>query len=497
MDSPENVARRPPRYRHLILPADWFVVGSKYTGKGDPDSYRRDRKHRKTHGVITFVELTKLVASKWKEADPETKDYCRNIALGESKRYRKELDEFIKIYGVDAARGKKRRPRKSKTTQEVVPEMEDEQQMKEGSEAELISGECAFIPVDDDLIDDIVRIYPVQSGKKKADMLSEVTEADFSLYAPSRLNGRTNTMISVDNSKLQDQAAYYRNQRVLLQDFMSRSLSLPFGDINGYGGNPFMMTPTVGDVSNFQGLAVHRSLSMPSHWYGNDQGFVGNFGNEGFSQAFGQNTRFGELGFHQGPVTGAASDQFARQYKNDISRDMTQQRALELQRQLHSQQQYQQQRQNVEIQACVERLYLLQFHRKCLIKRMRVGKDNSKRSSTDMSMKRNVDRNRRGSMDTASSRSNMIHNSFRRSSLPNSQSKTFQEASTEFPQLSLKQELIIKSLVEQERHRKSLHQSPTSNPSSLSLSKRSSQEWGACGKMPLAHNPTTNCPSAA
>jgi len=62
VESPEMVALRPPRYRHLILPADWYVVGSKYTGKGDPTSYRRDRKHRKTHGVITFVELTKLVS---------------------------------------------------------------------------------------------------------------------------------------------------------------------------------------------------------------------------------------------------------------------------------------------------------------------------------------------------------------------------------------------------------------------------------------------------
>ena len=510
MESPEKVALRPPQYRHLILPADWYVVGSKYTGKGDPNSYRRDRKHRKTHGVISFVELTKFVSSKWKVVDPETKEYCRNIAQGEFERYRKELDDFIKIYGADAAKGKKRKSRKSKAKQVVEPKsMKQPVEPQQMAEPELFAGEYAFIPVDDDLDDDISVIDPFHSSEKKVDMLSNVTEtdfekslgddmrADFSFYAPNRASRRGDVDL-VDKSTMQDQAhcAMYPitpcsrtpqgNQRVSLQDIM-RSLSLPFNDNNGSGGDFGMMTtPAVSNVSTFQGGAVDRSFSMPVS-YGNDHAFghgSNNFGNQGLPQGYGPNNRFGEFGMNQGPVTGADLNQFVRQYEQDISRDMTPQRSLELQRQLHSQQQRQQQRQNGEIQNCVQNLYLLQFHKKCVINNgRRVSMDSTRRSSMDMGRRISMDmERRRSSMDTAFGRSSssMMNASFRRSSLP-TKPKIFQ-ASTAFPQLSVQQEQIIKNLAEQEKLRKSL-QSPADD--------------NTFGKMPLADNPTTSCPTAA
>ncbi len=494
VESADKVALRPPQYRHLVLPSDWYVVGSKYTGKGDPNSYRRDRKHRKTHGVISFVELTKLVSSKWKVVDPETKEYCRNIAQGEFKRYRKELEEFIKIYGADAAKGKKRKPRKSKAKQVVEPkvEPEDPQQIPE---PEPFDGEYAFIPVDDD---DIVSIDLVHSSKNKVDMLSKVTEtdfensvgdgmsADFSFYAPNRLS-RRGDMSLVDKSIMQADQAHCEmypitpcsrtpqgNQRVSLQDGMSRSLSLPFNATNGYGDNIDMMTaPAVSDVTTFQRRAGDRSFSMPAG-YGNGHAYVhcNNFGNQGGPQAFDPNSRFGEFGINQGQVSRAELDQFVRQYEQDISRDMTQQRSLELQRQLHSQQQRQQHYQNCEIQNCVEQLYLLQFHKKCVINGRRVSMDSTRRSSMDMGRRISMDRSRRRSMDAAfgrSSNSSMMNVSFRRSSLP-PRPKIFQ-ASTEFPQLSVQQEQIIKNLAEQEKLRKE--------------------------SLQTLSNPTTNCPSAA
>eukprot|EP00985_Skeletonema_marinoi_P032200 scaffold39074_cov123-Skeletonema_marinoi.AAC.5 len=487
VESPEKVALRPPQYRHLILPSDWYVVGSKYTGKGDPNSYRRDRKHRKTHGVISFVELTKLVSSKWKVVDPQTKDYCRNIAQEEFKRYRKELDEFIKIYGADAAKGKKRKPRKSKATAKQVVEPKKPEEPQQMAEAEPFDGECAFIPIDDDLADDIIGINHVHSSEK-VDMLSKVAEtdfeknlgdgmcADFSFYAPNRLS-RQGDINLADKSTIQDQAhsaMYPANQRVSLNDVMGRSLSLPFTATNGYSDNLGMMTtPAVSNIPTFhQGRAVDRSFSMPAG-YGNDHAYVhgNNFGNQGVPQAFGPNYRFGESGPNQGPVTGVDLDQFDRQYYHDISRDMTQQRSLELQRQLLPQQ-----HQTGEIQNCVEQSYLSQFHKECVINNRRVSMESVGRSSMD------IGRGRRSSMDTAfsqSSMSTMKNAGYRRSSLPTKPKMV--QASKEFPQLTLQQEQIIKSLAEQEKLRKSL-QSPGDS---------------TFGKLPIADKPTTNYPSAA
>ena len=498
VESPERVALRPRQYRHLVLPSDWYVVGSKYKGKGDPNSYRRDRRHRKTHGVISFVELTKLVSSKWKVVDPETKDFCRKIAQEEFKRYRKELDEFIKIYGADAAKGKKRKPRKPKAETEAkqVVEPKKPEEPQKTAEPEQFDGECAFIPIDDHLADNIVNIAPVHSSDK-LDMLNKVAEtdfenslgdgmcADFSFYAPNHLS-KQGGMSFADKSTIQDQAHSVKDpvapsshtqqekQRVSLQvqDVMSGSPSLPF-NASGHCDDLGMMTaPSVSNMSTFQGMAVDRPYSM-STGFGNGHAFFHglNFGNQGFPQAFDANNRFGGFAINQGTVTGSDLNQSVTQYKQDISRDVTQQRSFELQRQLlYSQQQQQPQ----EIQNSVEQSCLSQFHKNCAIDGRRVSMESNRRSS--------MESNRRSSMDTPffqSSSCSMMNDSFRRSSLPTK--PDLSQASTEFPQLTVQQEQIIKNLAEQEKLRKSL-QSPGDNK---------------FGKMPIADNPRTNYPSAA
>jgi hypothetical protein len=472
VESPEKAALRPRQYRHLVLPSDWYVVGSKYTGKGDPNSYRRDRKHRKTHGVISFVELTKLVSSKWKVVDPETKEYCRSIAQEEYKRYRKELDEFIKIYGAEAAKGKKRKPRKAKQ----VAEPKKPEEPQEIAEAESFNGECAFIPIDDDLANDIISIDPVHSPVRSSNStLSKVAETDFekslgdgmnsSFYAPNRLNGQGNMNLE-DRSAIQDQghSAMYHvtpssrtkqdTQRVSLNHVMGRSFSLPFNATNGCSG--MMKAPAGGNDATFQERAVD---GLPNG-FGNSHSHVHghNFRNQGSPQAFHPNNHFGEFGISQGTVTSAGFDQFAHLYKQDISRNMTQERSLELQRQLLSwQPRYHQP------QTCLEQTNLSQFDKSCAIGGKRVSMENTRRSSMDNAFVRN-----RSSMS-------LMNASFRRSSLPINPNAA--QASKEFPQLTVQQEMIMKNLVEQEKLRKSGD--------------------STFGKMPIGENPKSNYPSAA
>lgn len=504
VDPPENVALRPPQYRHLILPSDWYVVGSKYTGKGDPNSYRRDRKHRKTHGVISFVELTKLVSRKWKVVDPETKEYCRNIAQGELKRYRKELDEFIKIYGADAAKGKKRKPRKSKAKQVVQPQKKPEEP-KPIRKAHKFDGECAFIPVDDDLHDDVsidpIKKEGISNVAVGADFDNSLTGEDMvaNLYAPTnQSNGHNNGMMNfVDRSIMQEQAPMYSitpcsqgNQKVSLLDSMSRSLSLPFNAADGYGDAGTVQAPAIDNVSTFQGRAV------------------------GNGNSHGSTNRFGQFGINHLQGTGANFGQFTNPYEQEFSCDMTQHHSQELQQLLHSQQQ-QQQQQTGETQNCVQQSYLSQFNNECALRSRRVSMESTRRSSMEMSRRSSTDtafsqngsnmmnaNYRRSTIDTAFSQSgssmmnanyrrstidtafnqsgsNMLNANYRRSSLPIK--PEIYQASSEFPQLSVQQELIIKNLAEEEKLRKSLQ-----GPGDFTF-----------GKMPIADSPTTNYPSAA
>jgi len=94
----EDAASRPEKYRNLVLPVDWYVVG-KYRNK--------KRKHRKSHGTITFVELTKTISKAWGTVDAVTKKYCRAQADKELKRYRKDIAEYVAKYGEVAKKGKK------------------------------------------------------------------------------------------------------------------------------------------------------------------------------------------------------------------------------------------------------------------------------------------------------------------------------------------------------------------------------------------------------
>eukprot|EP00573_Skeletonema_grethae_P006523 CAMPEP_0201695870 /NCGR_PEP_ID=MMETSP0578-20130828/7689_1 /ASSEMBLY_ACC=CAM_ASM_000663 /TAXON_ID=267565 /ORGANISM="Skeletonema grethea, Strain CCMP 1804" /LENGTH=487 /DNA_ID=CAMNT_0048181781 /DNA_START=26 /DNA_END=1489 /DNA_ORIENTATION=+ len=124
IESSDVSALRPPQYRHLIMPKDWMVVGSsasKVAPSGaNPFDRRANDKRKETCTKFTFLELTKLVSSRWREVcqnDPETKDFCKKIADKEAARYREELEEYRAKYGVEAAKGKKRKPRKRKSLQ--------------------------------------------------------------------------------------------------------------------------------------------------------------------------------------------------------------------------------------------------------------------------------------------------------------------------------------------------------------------------------------------
>ncbi|ACI64365.1 predicted protein [Thalassiosira pseudonana CCMP1335] len=75
----------PSRYQDLALPSDWWVPG-----KGD----RRKRLHRKSHGLFSFHELSRMIKDSWAEVDTETRAFCDGLSEISMNSYREAKREF-------------------------------------------------------------------------------------------------------------------------------------------------------------------------------------------------------------------------------------------------------------------------------------------------------------------------------------------------------------------------------------------------------------------
>mmetsp|Transcript_38597 Transcript_38597/g.80897 ORF Transcript_38597/g.80897 Transcript_38597/m.80897 type:complete len:427 (-) Transcript_38597:126-1406(-) len=86
----------PHRYRNTRLSRDW------HAGPGK----RRKRKHRKQHGKIGFLELSRLVSTRWarlEELDPETLRFVRAIARKELEDYYQEMKDYKKAISLSTS----------------------------------------------------------------------------------------------------------------------------------------------------------------------------------------------------------------------------------------------------------------------------------------------------------------------------------------------------------------------------------------------------------
>mmetsp|Transcript_4111 Transcript_4111/g.7052 ORF Transcript_4111/g.7052 Transcript_4111/m.7052 type:complete len:644 (-) Transcript_4111:653-2584(-) len=87
--SDENdILPRPPQFAHLKLMPKWYdstvrIAQNKLN--------KSKRKHRKTHGLVGFLDLTKMISKAWAAADAETKGYCKRVADRQLGFYKDEL----------------------------------------------------------------------------------------------------------------------------------------------------------------------------------------------------------------------------------------------------------------------------------------------------------------------------------------------------------------------------------------------------------------------
>eukprot|EP00957_Ditylum_brightwellii_P100533 7663450-Ditylum_brightwellii.AAC.1 len=61
------------------------------------------RKHRKSHGKISFVELSKKIAQNWNNSDKGVKDFFKELSEKDYERYKSDLKRS-KDYDASAAR---------------------------------------------------------------------------------------------------------------------------------------------------------------------------------------------------------------------------------------------------------------------------------------------------------------------------------------------------------------------------------------------------------
>lgn len=88
-----DILPRPPQFAHLKLMPKWYDSTVRIAQNKLNKSKRR---HRKTHGLVGFLELTNLISKAWAEADAETKGYCKRVADRQLGYYKDKMEVIKK-----------------------------------------------------------------------------------------------------------------------------------------------------------------------------------------------------------------------------------------------------------------------------------------------------------------------------------------------------------------------------------------------------------------
>jgi hypothetical protein len=78
----------PERYRQIKLSPEWYF---------GPGKRRKKRRHRKGHGKIGFLELSRIVSSRWAKLDethPDIMIFVQKIADQELAEYRRDMEVY-------------------------------------------------------------------------------------------------------------------------------------------------------------------------------------------------------------------------------------------------------------------------------------------------------------------------------------------------------------------------------------------------------------------
>lgn len=79
----------PARYKGIILMNDWHIPGK---------NRRRNRQHTKSHGLISFTDLSKRVSKAWANAGSDVREFCAELREIGMKQYRAKIASYSKTF---------------------------------------------------------------------------------------------------------------------------------------------------------------------------------------------------------------------------------------------------------------------------------------------------------------------------------------------------------------------------------------------------------------
>eukprot|EP00956_Cyclotella_meneghiniana_P001791 scaffold1955_cov68-Cyclotella_meneghiniana.AAC.3 len=94
---PNDILPRPPRFAHLKLLPKWYDSTHRLA---ENKKNKEKRKHRKTHGLVSFLDLTRRIAKEWSEASDDVKAYCREVSQRQLGYYKEELKVWRKTQDI-------------------------------------------------------------------------------------------------------------------------------------------------------------------------------------------------------------------------------------------------------------------------------------------------------------------------------------------------------------------------------------------------------------
>ena len=112
------------RSSSMMCPNATKTRSSPPTGTYFGPGRRAKRKHRKQHGKIGFLELSRVITSRWNKldvTDPDVKQFVFKLASQQFDEYKRELKEYREILTENMITPVDVSKRSSKMKQQSVP----------------------------------------------------------------------------------------------------------------------------------------------------------------------------------------------------------------------------------------------------------------------------------------------------------------------------------------------------------------------------------------
>jgi len=185
----------PQRYKNIKLMPDWYAGPSKRTKK---------RKHRKQHGKIGFLELSKTISKRWSQldqVDPETKSFVQKIAKSEVAEYYKEMNEYkelIKDLPPSLLPPKAKKKKKEKKTIKKRTMEEEQQQVAGGSDT------SSSLELEQQGCSKKMKTFHLQEEEESSTPLSTSTDSESTVTPKKMKNSKKNFVrrvtMTIDNT---------------------------------------------------------------------------------------------------------------------------------------------------------------------------------------------------------------------------------------------------------------------------------------------------------